>query len=137
MAITTGIIVLSMKSIAIYKNYLAKTQLALIANRVATDIVNLQEISLFGGDRLQYYLDVEKSGYVMRSNRAVIKRVGFAAMGCADIYFSWCSITIGFNSSGRPKSSHTLTLMHKNLSDLYYTIAVEPVTGRVVVNEKK
>ena len=121
----------------IAKNYLAKVQLKAVANTLATDIVYLQQKNLFDGDNKFYIMEAESEGYSINSNKACLKRVNFAEMGCGNVYMNQFSVRIAFSNNGRPKGSKRLEVRHKMLKDLYYEVAIEPVTGRVVVHEKQ
>ena len=136
-ALTLGVLVISFKGMASYQKYLARLQLKAAVNVVASDLIYLQQKSLFDGDISFYSMDTASSGYSIRkAGKTSIKKLEFSQIGCKDVYFTQYALSIAFSSNGRPKGNHYLELSHKRLTDVYYRIDIEPVTGRVVVHER-
>lgn len=136
-SLVLGTVLLSFKGIDYYKDYLAKVQLRAAANIVVSDLIYLQQKSLFDGDMSSYKMDTERNGYIIKSSKSCIKKVDFAQIGCSNVYFNQYSVRIAFSNNGRPKGTYNLEIRHGGLKDVYYIIDIEPVTGRVVLHEKK
>lgn len=122
-----------------YINYYQKQQVKTAANILADDIRLLQQQSLFGDGILNRQIKFmsNNNGYGFYVDRKVTKRVYFADFGCTDVYLAKKMATVQYTNTGSPSYNGTIVLKHKKLPAYACTLAVQPVTGRVIVNETK
>lgn len=107
----------------------------LAAALLAGDIRQLQQQSLFGSGEARYIRTLS-TGYdtYVRGKRTTMVR--FADYGW-DVSLSWPKrFNVQFSNTGSPTASGTLVLKHNDMADFSCTLAVQPVTGRVVTVEE-
>lgn len=119
-----------------YTRQCAKMQVRTAANLLAADMRKLQQQALFG-DGEQRYLRSLSSGYDFYERGKKIKQVRFTDYGW-DLVLSWPQrFNVQFGVNGGPSATGTWVLRHKQLTDFSCTVAVQPVTGRIVISEGK
>lgn len=118
----------------VYSESLAKLEVRAAANLLVADMRRLQQQALFGEGE-QRYLRSLSSGYDFYVQGKRVKQVRFADNGW-DVVLSWpVRFNVQFGVSGSPGASGTWVLRHNKLPSFSCTVAVQPVTGRVVVSE--
>lgn len=123
------------QSVGYSKNY-AKLQVRAAANLLAADMRKLQQESLFGEGE-QRYIRSLSSGYDFYVRGKKVKQVRFADYGW-NVVLSWPQrFNVQFGVNGSPTASGTWIIRHAETSEYSCTVAVQPVTGRVVVSESK
>lgn len=122
-----------------YINYYQKQQVKTAANILADDIRLLQQQSLFGDGILNRQIKFmsDNNGYGFYVDRKITKRVYFSDLGCEDVYLARKMTMVQYTNTGSPSYNGTIVLKHKDLPGYSCTLAVQPVTGRVVINETK
>lgn len=117
-----------------YNKHYAKLEVRAAAGLLVADIRKLQQQALFGEGE-QRYLRSLSSGYDFYVQGKRVKQVRFADYGW-QIELSWPKrFNVQFGVNGGPASSGTWVLRHSKFSDFSCSVAVQPVTGRVVVSE--
>ena len=117
-----------------YVKHCAKMQVRAAASILASDMRKLQQQALFG-DGEQRYLRSLSSGYDFYERGKKIKQVRFADNGW-DLVLSWPKrFNVQFGVNGGPSATGTWILRHAKLENFSCTVAVHPVTGRIVVSE--
>lgn len=122
-----------------YLRFYYRQQLRQAAYQVAADIRCLQQEAMFSkklGRIMQVNLR-KADGYTIVKNLSDGngERVDFAKLGCSNVYFTTQNLRPQFSHNGSPLATGMLELHHSRLKDCYYTIFLQPVTGRVVLNE--
>lgn len=119
-----------------YTTHCAKMQVRAGASLLAADMRKLQQQALFGEGE-QRYIRSLSSGYDFYERGKRIKQVRFADNGW-DLVLSWPRrFNVQFGVNGGPSATGTWVLRHKGLSNFSCTVAVQPVTGRIVISEGK
>lgn len=117
-----------------YIRQCAKLQVRTAANLLASDMRKLQQQALFGEGE-QRYLRSLSTGYDFYERGKKVKQVRFADKGW-DIVLSWPKrFNVQFGVNGGPSATGTWVLRHNKLSDFSCEVAVQPVTGRIVISE--
>jgi hypothetical protein len=96
----------------------------------------LQQQALFSEGE-QRYLRSLSTGYDFYECGKKVKQVRFADKGW-DIVLSWPKrFNVQFGVNGGPSATGTWVLRHNKLSNFSCEVAVQPVTGRIVISEGK
>lgn len=112
-----------------------KQQIRLAAQQLAGDLRRLQRDAAYFSIS---YLDVVRpDGYQISRNALVRESYLFKNYGCDGVYFRAHLYSLSFSTDGVPRSSGSYVLGHKKLPDCRYFVEVQPVSGRVLVYEKK
>ena len=116
-----------------------KNQVRMAAGLLAADLRQLQQEALYRSvsGRVTLYAQANGEGYSFRENNLVEGKVTFAKQGCNDVYFSSVVASVGFNANGSPSATGTYVLRHHKLASFCCKVAVQPVTGRVAVDEEE
>lgn len=118
-----------------YQQYTCKLQVRMAAKLLVADIRQLQQQSLFGNGEARYIRTLS-TGYdtYVRGKRTTMVR--FADYGW-NVNLSWpMRFNVQFSNTGSPAATGMLILKHKEMDDFSCTLAVQPVTGRVVTVEE-
>ncbi|MBQ5600876.1 MAG: prepilin-type N-terminal cleavage/methylation domain-containing protein [Phascolarctobacterium sp.] len=127
--------VLLPQSVAYSKQY-ARWQVQAAANLLAADMRKLQQQALFG-DGEQRYLRSLSSGYDYYLKGKKVKQVRFADYGW-NVELTWTKrFNVQFGVNGGPTYSGTWVVQHSEFAGVSCTVAVQPVTGRIVVSESE
>ena len=127
--------VLLPQSVAYSKQY-ARWQVRAVANLLAADMRKLQQQALFGEGE-QRYLRSLSSGYDYYLKGKKVKQVRFADYGW-DVELTWPKrFNVQFGVNGGPTYSGTWVVQHSEFAGVSCTLAVQPVTGRIVVSESE
>ncbi len=119
-----------------YVKHCAQMQVRNAANLLAADMRKLQQQALFGEGE-QRYLRSLSSGYDFYERGKKVRQVRFADNGW-NVVLSWpVRFNVQFGVNGAPSATGSWVLTHGNLKNFSCTVAVQPVTGRVVVSEGK
>lgn len=117
-----------------------KNQVRVAAEMLAADLRQLQQQSMFQPDGAGSTLKVtgtQATAYAIYNGFVVEKSMKFAAVGCAEVYFSKKITSVYFSGSGSPVGSGDYVLRHKALSGFSCRLSLQPVTGRVTIYEEK
>ena len=121
---------------ASYSKHYARLQVRAAANLLAADMRKLQQQSLFGEGE-QRYLRSLSSGYDYYLKGTKVKEVCFADYGW-NVELTWPKrFNIQFGVNGGSTYSGTWVVQHSEISGISCTVAVQPVTGRIVVSESE
>ena len=108
------------------------------AELLADDLRSLQSQVMFHHCSSQFRLAPfsNSCGYeVSYGNPAkVLLSRSFAHNNCSGVYFT-NKLRLGFSTSGSPTSTGSLILAHQKLKEETMSVELQPVTGRVLVNE--
>lgn len=127
--------VLLPQSVAYSKQY-ARWQVQAAANLLAADMRKLQQQALFGEGE-QRYLRSLSSGYDYYWKGKKVKQVRFADYGW-NVELTWPKrFNVQFGVNGGPTYSGTWVVQHSEFTGVSCTVAVQPVTGRIVVSESE
>ena len=127
--------VLLPQSVAYSKQY-ARWQVRTAANLLAADMRKLQQQALFGEGE-QRYLRSLSSGYDYYLKGKKVKQVRFADYGW-NVELTWPKrFNVQFGVNGGPTYSGTWVVQHSEFAGVSCTVAVQPVTGRIVVSESE
>lgn len=119
-----------------YVRQCARMQVRSAANLLVADMRKLQQQALFGEGE-QRYLRSLSSGYDFYERGKKVKQVRFADNGW-DVVLSWPKrFNVQFGVNGAPSATGSWVLTHPKLENFSCTVAVQPVTGRVVVSEEE
>lgn len=123
-----------------YCNHYYREQVRFIAAGLASELRHLQKESMFRNDRMLAMLkasSAQPGQYVISTGitSADKRYVRFADQGCGNVYFSRMLASLHFSSTGNPSASGNFELRNRRLSNFYCVVSVQPVTGRVVINE--
>ena len=119
-----------------YSKHYARLQVRAAANLLAADIRKLQQQSLFGEGE-QRYLRSLSSGYDYYLKGKKVKEVRFTDYGW-NVELTWPKrFNVQFGVNGGPIYSGTWVVQHSEISGISCTVAVQPVTGRIVVSESE
>ena len=119
-----------------YSKHYARLQVRAAANLLAADMRKLQQQSLFGEGE-QRYLRSLSSGYDYYLKGKKVKEVRFADYGW-NVELTWPKrFNVQFGVNGGPTYSGTWVVQHSKISGVCCTVAVQPVTGRIVVSESE
>lgn len=122
------------------QQYYYKAQVRLAADILAADIRQLQQETMFSSAKVgkTLYVSSDKQSYsiyLSGRNSPLCKKVAFAELGCADVYFKQQLQSNSFYFNGSPKSSGIYVLKHRQLKSFDCKLSLQPVTGRVTVTE--
>ena len=121
---------------ASYSKHYARLQVRAAANLLAADMRKLQQQTLFGEGE-QRYLRSLSSGYDYYLKGKKVKEVRFANYGW-NVELTWPKrFNVQFGVNGGPTYSGTWVVQHSEVSGISCTVAVQPVTGRIVVSESE
>ena len=119
-----------------YSKHYARLQVRAAANLLAADMRKLQQQSLFGEGE-QRYLRSLSSGYDYYLKGKKVKEVRFSYYGW-NVELTWPKrFNVQFGVNGGPTYSGTWVVQHSEISGISCTVAVQPVTGRIVVSESE
>ena len=119
-----------------YSKHYARLQVRAAANLLAADMRKLQQQSLFGEGE-QRYLRSLSGGYDYYLKGKKVKEVRFADYGW-NVELTWPKrFNVQFGVNGGPTYSGTWVVQHSEISGISCTVAVQPVTGRIVVSESE
>ena len=119
-----------------YSKHYARLQVRAAANILAADMRKLQQQSLFGEGE-QRYLRSLSSGYDYYLKGKKVKEVRFTDYGW-HVELTWPKrFNVQFGVNGGPTYSGTWVVQHSEISGISCTVAVQPVTGRIVVSESE
>ena len=106
------------------------------AEILAQDLRSLQRTAIFQcNDKIATIKPNLTLGYTIQHGTAVKKAINFKDVGCEGVYFSKSIKTERFSASGTPAYTGDYELRHTNLPNFSCTLSVQPVTGRVIINE--
>lgn len=123
------------------RQYYYKTQVRVAAEAFAADMRELQQETMFSCatySKMLYVTSGDKGSYSIYTsglNSPLCKKVTFAELGCADVYFSQQLTSASFYKNGSPKNNGTYVLKHNYLPGFSCKISLQPVTGRVTVTD--
>ena len=121
---------------ASYSKHYARLQVRAAANLLAADMRKLQQQTIFGEGE-QRYLRSLSSGYDHYLKGKKVREVRFADYGWK-VELTWPKrINVQFGVNGGPTYSGTWVVQHSEVSGISCTVAVQPVTGRIVVSESE
>ena len=121
---------------ASYSKHYARLQVRSAANLLAADMRKLQQQTLFGEGE-QRYLRSLSSGYDYYLKGKKVKEVRFADYGWK-VELTWSKrFNVQFGVNGGPTYSGTWVVQHSEVSGISCTVAVQPVTGRIVVSDSE
>ena len=119
-----------------YSKHYARLQVRAAANLLAADMRKLQQQSLFGEGE-QRYLRSLSGGYDYYLKGKKVKEMRFANYGW-NVELTWPKrFNVQFGVNGGPTYSGTWVVQHSEISGISCTVAVQPVTGRIVVSESE
>ena len=119
-----------------YSKHYARLQVRAAANLLAADMRKLQQQSLFGEGE-QRYLRSLGSGYDYYLKGKKVKEVRFADYGW-NVELTWPKrFNVQFGVNGGPTYSGTWVVQHSEFRGVSCMVAVQPVTGRIVVSESE
>ena len=119
-----------------YSKHCARLQVRAAANLLAADMRKLQQQSLFGEGE-QRYLRSLSGGYDYYLKGKKVKEVRFTDYGW-NVELTWPKrFNVQFGVNGGPTYSGTWVVQHSEISGISCTVAVQPVTGRIVVSESE
>ena len=119
-----------------YSKHYARLQVRAAANLLAEDMRKLQQQSLFGEGE-QRYLRSLSGGYDYYLKGKKVKEVRFTDYGW-NVELTWPKrFNVQFGVNGGPTYSGTWVVQHSEISGISCTVAVQPVTGRIVVSESE
>ena len=121
---------------ASYSKHYARLQVRAAANLLAADMRKLQQQTIFGEGE-QRYLRSLSSGYDHYLKGKKVREVRFADYGW-NVELTWPKrFNVQFGVNGGPTYSGTWVVQHSEVSGISCTVAVQPVTGRIVVSESE
>ena len=121
---------------ASYSKHYARLQVRAAANLLAADMRKLQQQTIFGEGE-QRYLRSLSSGYDYYLKGKKVKEVRFADYGWK-VELTWPKrFNVQFGVNGGPTYSGTWVVQHSEVSGISCKVAVQPVTGRIVVSESE
>ncbi len=115
-----------------------KQQVRVVAQLLAADLRQLQQRTLYKSGSVTRKLRAfsDQSSYTLLAGwQNVAAKVDFAQEGCGEVYFSQVLSEATFSTSGAPSYNGEYVLRHRQLSDFCCRLALQPVTGRVLVYE--
>ena len=119
-----------------YSKHYARLQVRAASNLLAADMRKLQQQALFGEGE-QRYLRSLSSGYDYYLKGKKVKEVRFTDYGW-NVELTWPKrFNVQFGVNGGPTYSGTWVVQHSEISGISCTVAVQPVTGRIVVSESE
>lgn len=114
-----------------------KQQVQCAARQLAASLRLLQQQAMYADSATVFLDTANSSGYYIVDGTYIIKQCSFASMGWSDVYFKERMPSAGFGTDGAPRFSGKYILCHKKLPKYKYLVELQPVTGRVLVYEKK
>ncbi len=118
-----------------------KIQLRVIAKLLSGDLRELQGRALFPGDSVTRSLKTNyptnTKSYGFYESTKLSKQLRFRDYNCADVYFDEAMASVSFSNIGAPSASGWYRLRHNGVDGFSYRVQVEPVSGRVTLNEEK
>ena len=108
------------------------------AETFAQDLRKLQRNTMFqsSGGALSIKI-IKTSEYHIYDGLVIKKTVDFNKTGCEGVFFSKKLNTGRFMPIGAPVYTGDYELRHKDLPNFSCTLSIQPVTGRIVINEGK
>ncbi|WP_299447513.1 hypothetical protein [uncultured Phascolarctobacterium sp.] len=125
------------QSEAVWRQYY-KEQVRLTAQFLAGDLRKLQQQALFQGDTVTRTLRINssnKSAYGLYERTILAQRKYFADYNCGDVYIQSGIASVGFSINGAPSANGVYILCHKKLAKYSCRVEVQPITGRVLIDE--
>lgn len=127
-----------------WQEYCYKNQVRLVAHILAADLREIQERALFKGSQKVWDLatsDGNRSAYWIYNgyqfNEEIKRVVRFKNFGCGDVYFSEDIYALTYYPNGTPTKTGAYVLCHRKLPGYACYLNVQPVTGRISINETK
>lgn len=115
-----------------------KAQLQATARLLAADLRHLQsQITLNHRDRKYvFYPNQNGKSYTISSGQTgdFLQNRNFERCYCSEVYMQNTPI-LGFSPSGSPTFTGALILKHRQLTDYFLTVELQPVSGRVLIHE--
>ncbi len=114
-----------------------RMQVRAAAAVLALDIRAEQRQAMFEDGILNRHISVlaDNEGYAFYKNRKVVGKINFALKGCEGVYFARKIAQAQFTNTGSPSATGSYELRHRKLEGFNCTVAIQPVTGRVVITE--
>lgn len=125
-----------------WQQYYFKNQLRTVAQFLASDLRQIQQHSLFQGEKATWVLKISasKAEYRIYNGLAggdLIKKVNFQQLNCGEVYFQNYITRVTFNNNGTPSETGAYILKHKKLATFRCRLTLQPVTGRVSLYEEE
>ncbi len=119
------------------QHYYYKQQVRIAADVMASDIRLLQQDSMFSDGILNRQIKFmsDNGGYGFYVDRKVSKRIYFKNLGCDGVYIMQKMPVVQYTNNGSPSFTGNIVLGHKKVSNFRCILSVQPVTGRVVIDE--
>lgn len=117
-----------------------KRQVQVAAQLLAADLRALQQRTLYKGSnvtRTLQTLAADESVYTLVDGMKRFATINFSDFGCDEVYFQRSIASVSFGALGAPTSNGEYVLRHRRLGDFSYRVALQPVTGRVMVYESE
>lgn len=112
------------------------TKVRTAAEILAQDLRSLQRTAIFQcNEKIATIKPYLTSGYTIQHGTTLKKAINFKDVGCDGVYFSKSIKTERFSASGTPAYTGDYELRHTSLPNFSCTLSVQPVTGRVIINE--
>lgn len=121
------------------RNSLCRMQVRTASAVFASELRSLQRNAMFkeNGIALKLRIDSSGKGYIVYRGLNPVKKLNMEKIGCSGVYFARKITAAAFSTGGSPVSSGSYELRHQLLDSFSCTVTVQPVTGRVIINEKK
>lgn len=140
--VTLGLLVFSTSFLFLishgWLNCYYKAQLQIAAQLLASDLRRLQTNVMFRHSTSSFNLipNGNRKGYTVSYNipPTILLKRDFNRGYCSGVYLE-NSLILGFSSTGSPSAIGTLILGHEKLPRYYLQVELQPITGRVLVNE--
>lgn len=115
-----------------------KQQVRLSAQLLAADLRALQQRALYKGSnamRKLQPLSTDNRVYTLVDGMNVVATIAFGDFGCDEVYFQRSIASVSFGTLGAPTANGEYVLRHRRLENFSCRVALQPVTGRVLVYE--
>lgn len=115
-----------------------KRQVRVAAQVLASDLRALQQRALYKGSnamRKLQPLSADKSVYTLVDGMKVVATIAFSDFGCGEVYFQRSIASVSFGTLGAPTANGEYVLRHRKLGKFSCRVALQPVTGRVLIYE--
>lgn len=115
-----------------------KQQVRLSAQLLAADLRALQQRALYKGSnamRKLQPLSTDNSVYTLVDGMNVVAAIAFSDFGCGEVYLQRSINSVSFGTLGAPNANGEYVLRHRRLEKFSCRVALQPVTGRVLVYE--
>ena len=120
-----------------YKDAYYKQQVYLAASQLSGDLRRMQQKAIYDNHAKPAIRTQNADSYLISQNAQVMKLHYCYEHGCSGVYFKARLYNISFGTDGVPTTSGKYILSHKNRPQCQYVVEVQPITGRVLVSEKK